>query len=68
MKLDKDVLLQETKMLDYNSLAIRNLISKREWNGNRTYIQRKGISQDFGIYNSPDELLEEHHQEMSAFL
>lgn len=38
-----------------------------EWNGNNTYIQSAGINQDFGIYNSPDELLKEHHQEMSAF-
>lgn len=37
-----------------------------EWNGNNTYIQSEGINQDFGIYNSPDELLLEHHQEMSA--
>lgn len=36
-----------------------------EWNGNNTYIQSEGINQDFGIYNSPDELLLEHHQEMS---
>lgn len=38
-----------------------------DWNANNTYIQSKGINQDFGIYNSPDELLREHHQEMSAF-
>ena len=28
---------------------------------NNTYIQSEGINQDFGIYNSPDELLTEHH-------
>ena len=36
-----------------------------------TYIQSEGINQDFGVYDSPDELLKEHHQEMSrvkAFL
>ncbi len=38
-----------------------------EWNANNTYIQSEGITQDFGIYSSPDELLMEHHQEMSAF-
>lgn len=38
-----------------------------DWNINNTYIQREGINQDFGVYNSPDELLKEHHQEMSAF-
>ncbi len=32
---------------------------------NNTYIQSEDITQDFGIYNSPDELLKEHHQEMS---
>ncbi len=37
-----------------------------EWDGNNTYIQSEGINQDFGVYNSPDDLLAEHHQEMSA--
>ena len=32
---------------------------------NYTYIQSEGINQDFGVYDSPDELLKEHHQEMS---
>lgn len=32
-----------------------------------TYIQSEGIVQDFGVYPSPDELLREHHQEMSRF-
>jgi hypothetical protein len=35
-----------------------------DFNRNNTYIQSTGINQDFGIYDSPDELLEEHHQEM----
>lgn len=34
---------------------------------NNTYIQSEGITQDFGIYDCPDDLLKEHHQEMSAF-
>lgn len=38
-----------------------------DWNANNTYIQSEGINQDFGVYNSPDELLLEHHQEMSSF-
>lgn len=38
-----------------------------DWNANNTYIQSEGINQDFGVYDSPDELLKEHHQEMSAF-
>ena len=30
-------------------------------------IQSEGINQDFGAYDCPDELLKEHHQEISAF-
>ncbi len=37
-----------------------------EFNRNNTYIQKEGINQDFGIYDCPDDLLREHHQEMSA--
>lgn len=36
-----------------------------DFNRNNTYIQSEGINQDFGIYDSPDELLMEHGQEMS---
>ena len=36
-----------------------------EFDRNNTYIQSEGINQDFGVYDSPDELLREHHQEMS---
>lgn len=38
-----------------------------DWNGNSTYIQSEGINQDFGVYDSPDELLLEHGQELSPF-
>ncbi len=31
---------------------------------NSTYIQSEGITRDFGVYSSPDELLREHHQQM----
>ena len=36
-----------------------------EFERNNTYIQSEGINQDFGIYDCPDDLLKEHHQEMS---
>ena len=36
-----------------------------DFNRNNTYIQSKGINQDFGVYDSPDELLTDHHQEIS---
>lgn len=37
-----------------------------DFDRNNTYIQSEGITQDFGVYDSPDELLKEHHQELSA--
>lgn len=36
-----------------------------DWNANNTYIQSKGINQDFGVYDSPDEMYKEHKQQMS---
>lgn len=36
-----------------------------DWNRNDTYIQKAGIGQDFGVYDSPDELLKEHTQPLS---
>lgn len=42
-----------------------------DWDRNNTYIQSEGINQDFGVYNSPDDLLKDHRQELSkpkAFL
>ncbi len=36
-----------------------------DFNRNNTYIQSEGINRDFGVYDSPDELLKEHHQNMS---
>ena len=38
-----------------------------DFDRNNTYIQSEGINQDFGVYDCPDELLKEHHQEMSVF-
>ena len=37
-----------------------------DFDKNNTYIQSEGINQDFGVYDSPDDLLKEHHQEMSV--
>jgi len=35
-----------------------------DFDRNNTYIQSEGINQDFGIYDSPDDLLKEHGQEL----
>ncbi len=37
-----------------------------DFDRNDTYIQSEGINRDFGVYDSPDDLLKEHHQEMSS--
>ena len=36
-----------------------------DFDRNNTYIQSEGINRDFGVYDCPDDLLKEHHQEMS---
>lgn len=37
-----------------------------DFDRNNTYIQSEGITNDFGVYDSPDELLKNHHQELSG--
>lgn len=36
-----------------------------EWNENNTYIQSEGITKDLGVFASPDELFESHHQDLN---
>lgn len=36
-----------------------------EWNLNDTFIQDKGINQDFGLFDSPDELYSKHRQNLN---
>ena len=36
-----------------------------DFDRNNTYIQSEGINQDFGIYDTPDELLKEHRQDIN---
>lgn len=37
-----------------------------EWNLNNTYIQEKGINQDFGLFDTPDEFYAKHQQKLNA--
>ncbi len=37
-----------------------------EWNINNTFIQEKGINQDFGVFDSPDDLYSAHRQNLNA--
>lgn len=36
-----------------------------EWNVNNTFIQEKGINQDFGVFDSPDDLYSLHRQNLN---
>lgn len=36
-----------------------------DWNANDTYIQKEGINQDFGLFDSPDEFFKKHQQKLS---
>lgn len=36
------------------------------WNENDTYIQKEGITQDFGVYNNPDDFFSTHPQGMGV--
>lgn len=48
-------------------VATRNFMDPPvDFNGCSTYIQKEGINRDFGVYDNPDALLKEHHQEMSG--
>ena len=38
-----------------------------DFDRNDTYIRSEGINQDFGIYDSPDELRKEHGQSTLLF-
>ncbi len=38
-----------------------------EWNLNNTYIQDKGINQDFGLFDTPDDFYAKHKQQLGAF-
>lgn len=37
-----------------------------DWNLNHTFIQEKGINQDFGLFDTPDEFYARHSQKLNA--
>lgn len=38
-----------------------------DWNLNNTFIQDKGINQDFGLFDTPDEFYAKHQQKLNFF-
>ncbi len=73
--LDKDYLtkLQErnknykTTFCGYGAYTDNFANPPIDWNFNHTYIQDKGINQDFGLFDTPDEFYANHQQELGAF-
>ena len=43
------------------------LLGQVEWEGRDTYIQRNGIVQDFGVFDSPDSFYVRHRQNFGFF-
>ncbi|UII24272.1 transglutaminase-like domain-containing protein [Fulvivirga ligni] len=37
-----------------------------DWNFNNTYIQNKGINQDFGLFDTPDDFYQKHQQKLGT--
>ena len=47
-------------------VAVKNLQHPIiDFDRNNTYIQSEGITNDLGVFNSPDEFIKNHHQELS---
>ncbi len=38
-----------------------------EWNNNNTFIQNKGINQDFGVFDTPNDFYSKHKQKLNVF-
>ena len=38
-----------------------------EWDNNNTFIQNKGINQDFGVFDTPDDFYSKHQQKLNVF-
>ncbi|KYG91352.1 transglutaminase [[Bacillus] sp. KCTC 13219] len=57
----------ETSFCGYGA-ATNNLQNPQiDWDANDTYIQKEGINNDFGVFNSPDEFFKKHRQRLSPF-
>ena len=37
-----------------------------DWNYNHTFIQEKGINQDFGLFDNPDDFYNKHQQNIGT--
>lgn len=54
----------ETTFCGYGAFTDNFRDPQVSWERNHTYIQDKGINQDFGLFENPDEFFNKHKQEM----
>lgn len=64
-KLQKKFSDCETNFCGYGAATDNFQNPKVDWNANDTYIQKEGINQDFGLFDSPDEFFKKHQQRLS---
>lgn len=64
-KLQKKFSDCETNFCGYGAATDNFQNPQVDWNANDTYIQKEGINQDFGLFDSPDEFFKKHQQRLS---
>lgn len=64
-KLQKKFSDCETNFCGYGAATDNFQNPQVDWNANDTYIQKEGINQDFGLFDSPDEFFKKHQQPLS---
>ncbi|WP_438463212.1 transglutaminase-like domain-containing protein [Marinomonas sp. PE14-40] len=66
-KLQKKFESQRQNFCGYGVFTEDLLAPEITWNESDTYIQKLGINQDFGLFDSPDALYAKHQQDLSLF-
>jgi len=65
LKLQQKFKKQRKNFCGYGVFTEDLMTPQITWNESDTYIQKLGINQDFGLFDSPDELYKKHQQELS---
>ncbi len=56
----------KTTFCGYGAFTDRFQAPTIDWNLNNTFIQEKGINQDFGVFDSPDLFYQKHQQQLNS--
>ena len=55
----------KTSFCGYGAYTDNFISPQIDWKKNHTYIQEKGINQDFGLFDTPDEFYSKHQQKLN---